>query len=176
MLFIKKMAEETSLWNRLSRRQTAVVMFACVCPKIRFIIIEPLSKLVDLVLKNNFLEFNASYFQQLRGTAIGTKCAPSYAILFLAALEERLLEEAQYKPFLWWHFIDDIFLVWLHGEEKLSEFINFLNGAHHSLKFTAEWSKEKINFLDVQVIREGTKLMTDLYSKPTDTHQLLHRT
>ena len=135
-----------------------------------------LVELADLVLKNNFFEFNGSYFQQLRGTAIGTKCAPSYAILFLAALEEKLLEEAQYKPFIWWRFIDDIFLVWLHGEEKLSEFINFLNGAHHSIKFTAEWFKEKINFLDVQVIREGTKLMTDLYSKPTDTHQLLHRT
>ena len=79
------------------------------------------------MLKNNLFEFNGSYFQQLRGTAIGTKCAPSYAILFLAALEEKLLEEAQYKPLIWWRFIDDIFLVWLHGEEKLSEFINFLN-------------------------------------------------
>ena len=46
MLFIKKVAEETSLWNRLCRCQTALVMFACVCPKIRFINIEPLSKLV----------------------------------------------------------------------------------------------------------------------------------
>ena len=46
MLFIKKVAKETSLWNRLSCCQTALVMFACVCPKIRFINIEPLSKLV----------------------------------------------------------------------------------------------------------------------------------
>ena len=35
--------------------------------------------------------------------------------------------------------------------------------------------KEQINFLDVRVIREGTKLITNLYSKPTDTHSLLHR-
>ena len=30
-----------------------------------------------------------------------------------------------------------------------------------------------INFLDVDVIRSGNKLLTDLYIKPTDTHQYL---
>ena len=133
-----------------------------------------LVELAEVVLKNNFFEFNGSYFQQLRGTAI--ICAPSYAILFLAALEEKLLAESPHKPWLWWRFIDDIFLVWLHEEEKLLECINYLNGAHHSIKFTADWSNDRIHFLDVQVIREGKGLVTDLYSKPTDTHQLLNRT
>ena len=32
-----------------------------------------------------------------------------------------------------------------------------------------------INFLDVQVIKQGNKLISDLFTKPTDTHQLLHR-
>ena len=114
-----------------------------------------LVELAELVLKNNFFEFNGSYFQQLRGTAIGTKCAPSYAILFLAALEEKLLEESPHKPWLWWRYIDDVFFVWLYGEEKLLEFMNYLNGAHHSIKFTADWSNDRIKFLDVQVIREG---------------------
>ena len=61
-----------------------------------------------------------------------------------------------------------------HGEEKLLEFINFLNSAHHSIKFTAEYSKESVNFLDVKVIRKEDRIITDLYTKPTDTHQLLH--
>ena len=43
---------------------------------------------------------------------------------------------------------------------------------HESIKFTAEWSTEKVNFLDVQVIKQGNKLVTDLSAKPTDTHQL----
>ena len=93
----------------------------------------------------------------------------------MAALEERLLEESQYKPWLWWRYIDDVFLVWTHGEEKLLEFVNFLNSAHHSIKFTVEYSKETVNFLDVQFIRQGNKIVTDLYTKPNDTHQLLHR-
>ena len=71
--------------------------------------------------------------------------------------------------------IDDIFLIWQHGEEKLRDFITFLSGAHDSIKFTAEWSTERVNFLDVQVIKQDNNLITDLFTKPTDTHQLLHR-
>ena len=137
---------------------------------------ESLTELAQIVLKNNCFEFNAEFYQQLQGTAIGTKFAPSYAILFMAALEERLLSDAPYKPWLWWRFIDDIFLIWQHGEEKLKQFIDALNQAHESIKFTAEWSKEKVCFLDVQVIKEGNGIITDLFTKPTDTHQLLHRT
>ena len=103
---------------------------------------ETLLELTKLVLKNNFFEFNGEFCQQVRGTAIGTKCAPSYAILFLAALEQKLLDHHVEKPLLWWRYIDDVFLVWTHGEEKLLEFVNFLNSAHHSIKFTAEYSKE----------------------------------
>ena len=43
---------------------------------------DSLTELAHLVLKKNFFELNGDFYQQLRGTAIGTKCAPSYAILF----------------------------------------------------------------------------------------------
>ena len=44
---------------------------------------------------------------------------------------------------------------------------------HPTPKFTADWSKTSINFLDVTVsITEGT-IETDLYVKPTDSHQYL---
>ena len=82
----------------------------------------------------------------------------------------------QSRRYIWWRYIDDVFLIWQHGEEKLRDFISFLNGAHDSIKFTAEWSTDKVNFLDVQVIKQGNRLITDLFTKPTDTHQLLHRT
>ena len=44
---------------------------------------------------------------------------------------------------------------------------------HTTIKFTAEWSKTSINFLDVTVslIEEVTE--TDLYVNPTDSHQYL---
>ena len=37
-----------------------------------------------------------------------------------------------------------------------------------------DYSATKINFLGVNITKAGNKLETDLYCKPTDTHQYLH--
>ena len=42
---------------------------------------ETLVELAEIVLKNNIFQFNEKTLKQLRGTAIGTKFAPLYAIL-----------------------------------------------------------------------------------------------
>ena len=46
--------------------------------------------------------------KQKRGTAIGTKFAPLYSILFMAELEEEIIKESEYKPYFWWRYNDDI--------------------------------------------------------------------
>ena len=111
------------------------------------------------------------YFKQLNGAAIGTKFAPPYAILFMGHLEDKILNSVVEKPLVWSCYIDDIFMIWQHGEETLKEFLKILNSCHPTIKFTAEYSLDKVNFLDVEVIRSGNKLLADLYIKPTDTHQ-----
>ena len=132
--------------------------------------------LADCVLKNNIFEHNLSFFKQLRGTAIGTKMAPPYAIIFMGDLKERILQNFSFKPLVWWRYIDDIFLLWQHGEEKLKEFLDILNGYHPSIKFTSKCSRKQIDFLDAEIIKEGNRLITDAFVKSTDTHQYLHAT
>ena len=101
--------------------------------------------------------------------------APSYANLFMAKLESSLLSHpTTLKPLVWWRYIDDIFALWTHGEEALKEFIDDLNTAHSTIKFTSEWSHVQIHFLDVLVSLKDGVLSTDLYTKETDTHQYLH--
>ena len=134
---------------------------------------ETLMDLAELVLNNNFFTHNDNTYKQISGTAIGTKFAPSYAILTMGEFEEKALDGADLKPWLWWRYIDDVFLVWEHGEDSLLEFINYLNSLHPTLKFTYKYSRECIEFLDVLVIREGAGIKTDLFVKETDTHQYL---
>ena len=134
---------------------------------------ESLLELAKCVLENNVFEHDGKVFRQKQGTAIGTKMAPNYAIIFMADLEEKILNSAPLKPMMWWRYIDDIFFLWEHGEEELNHFLEILNQAHPTIKFTAAYSSSEINFLDVKVRRRGNKLETDLYVKPTDTHQYL---
>ena len=69
----------------------------------------------------------------------------------MADLEERILKDIELQPRIWWRYIDDIFFIWEHGEDSLKQFIETLNSCHPTIKFTAEWSKEEINFLHVNV-------------------------
>ena len=73
-----------------------------------------------------------------------------------------------------WRYIDDITFLREHAEDKLEEFIEHLNEKHVSMKLTAEWSQTSITFMDVTVSLLGGKVTTDLYLKPTDSHQYLH--
>ena len=135
---------------------------------------ESLIELAECVLKNNIFEHNLSFYKQLRGTAIGTKMAPPYAIIFLGDLEERFFSDCDISSLVWWRYIDDIFMLWQHGEKALKKFLEILNSYHPTIKLTANYSREKISFLDVEVIRKGNQLVTDLYIKSTDTYQYLH--
>ena len=48
-----------------------------------------------------------------------------------------------------------------------------INSIHPIIKFTADWSYSSVIFLDVKVILKDGKIITDLYVKPTGTHQYL---
>ena len=47
---------------------------------------------------------------------------------------------------------------------------------HTTIKLTAEYSKEKVNFLYVNMKLINLELKIDLFIKPTDTHQFLDPT
>ena len=100
--------------------------------------------LADLVLKNNYFIHNDEVYHQKSGTAIGTKFAPSYAIIALGDFEEKALQGSDLKPWLWWRYIDDIFMVWEHGEDNLLKFIEYLNNFHPTIKFTYKYSRDSI--------------------------------
>ena len=92
--------------------------------------------ILTYILKHNYFEFNSNFYLQTHGTAMGTRTAPSYANIFMADLENKLLDNSpnNLQPLIWKRYIDDIFVVWTHGEESLHTFINHLNTSHPTIK------------------------------------------
>ena len=101
--------------------------------------------LAELLLKNNNFESDGKHFLQKRGTALVRGWR-------LPVLESRLLVLAPVKPYVWLRYIDDIFMIWTVGEDSLLEFIQGMNQYHDTIKFTWDWSRQNISYLDVQVI------------------------
>ena len=134
---------------------------------------ENLIKMAELVLKNNLFEFN-NVFQQISGTAIGTKFAPPYACIYMDGVEQEFLKTQELQPLLWLRFIDDVFFIWTHGKEELKKFMENFNNFTPNLRFTYEYSEESISFLDLIITVSEQKLKTTLHIKSTDRHQYLH--
>ena len=121
--------------------------------------------MTQFVLKNNFFQFNSKVKQQVSGTTIGTKFPSPYGCIFIGSMKTEFLEKERLEP--WLRYIDNIFFVWTHREDKFDEFLEYLNSFHPNLKFKSERSEQKINCLDFTVHVSNNKFVTDLYCKPT---------
>ena len=77
----------------------------------------------------------------------------------------------KYPPFVE-RFIDDIFCIFQGTEQELLEFIDHLNSKAPP-KFTYEYSKHSVNFLDTTIYVENGQLQTTLFVKETDSHSYL---
>ena len=88
---------------------------------------ERLINRAEILLKNNFFEFNCSVKQQVSGTAVDTKCAPTYACIHMDEIETEFLKTEERTPLVWFRYIDAIFFIWTHGKEHLETFLQELN-------------------------------------------------
>ena len=138
---------------------------------------------IKTILENNNFFFSETMYTQVRGTAIGTKFAPTYSTLVLAYLEEKLNSEIEIKfgkefaIFIkenWKRFLDDCFVFWTKGKDYLETFHLILNQLHPNLTFTMEYSEEKLPFLDILLLKYSNRILTDIYSKETDSKQYLN--
>ena len=125
-------------------------------------------------MKFNNFQFDGKDYIQVGGTAIGTKVAPSLATVFMADFEEKFIYTHDPAPDFFVRFLDDCLIGWSHGRDKFDEFVEDLNRCHKTIKFTAEVSELSVLFLDLNIHLEYGQIWTDLYCKPTDSHNYLH--
>ena len=140
-----------------------------------------LIELLKITLYYNDFEFDSQFFLQICGVAMGRKYAPSTANLYLKKFDKAAREDFHIHPLLYSRFLDDIFGVWPGTRAQLTLFQEFLNSLIPGIKVTFTVRTHIIEFLDTQIYKhydsEGRcTLQTKVYFKPTDTHQLLHRT
>ena len=129
-----------------------------------------LVKMAKFVLQNNYFEFNGETKQQISATAMGTVF---HACIFMDQVELEFLKTQIHQPLVWFRYIDGIFFIWTHGQDKSEQFLVDFNKFDPSLKFTHESSRKNVTFLDVVRFLNG-QIITDLHIKATDRHQYLH--
>ena len=132
------------------------------------------------ILRNNNRKVNNEFYNQIKGTAMGTNFAPTYATLSIGYFEIKLYSVctfkygerlAQYIKENYNHFLDDCYTVLRCIQISPEELLPTLNSVNPSIQFTMEYSKNQIPFLDILIKRNENGIWMDLYHKPADTHR-----
>lgn len=131
--------------------------------------------LLEISMKYNDFEFAGNFYLQTMGTAMGKRFAPGLANLYLLEFDRMAKNGFRMKPLLFFRYLDDIFFLWPGDVTSLKEFEVYLNSIIPDIKVTLEYSQKEINFLDTTIFIADSKLQTKVFFKPTDTHQLLHK-
>ena len=98
---------------------------------------------------------------------MGTPLGPLLANVFMCHLEERLCDNDLIPPF-YRRYVDDTLAI-MPGLDVAESFLDALNGLHPSIHFTMELSNnDSIPFIGMLITKNGNKLETQVYRKPTN--------
>ena len=147
----------------LEEHRQSVDMFSLAIPDVR--------RLLEFVLNSNYFVFGEKVYRQRKGLAMGNNLAPPMAIIFMSKFEQEALAMTPWKPSLYKRYIDDCLVVWLHGLERLIEFIEFLNSRHPNIRLTSQHTLQdngrSVSYLDLSVSVCSGYISWELFVKPS---------
>ena len=134
---------------------------------------DQLTQLLRMASTDQLFQFHGQLYEQGEGVAMGSPLGPLLANVFMCYLEERLSDNDLIPPF-YRRYVDDTLAI-MPGLDVAESFLDTLNGLHPSIHFTIELSNnDSIPFIRMLITKNGNKLETQVYRKPTDTGLLLH--
>ncbi|GJQ69429.1 hypothetical protein Trydic_g6544 [Trypoxylus dichotomus] len=120
-------------------------------------------------------EINGQRYRQTKGTPKGSPLLHIIANIFMKDFETRALNTTKYKPKLWLRYVDNTFMIWTHGGDKLHDFLSHLNRIHPKIKFTMEIENQnQLPFLDVLEIKKQDGTLGHTIGMPTNTNRYLN--
>ena len=109
--------------------------------------------MLTLIPQENSFKFTNKHFLQPNGTTMGTKAAVGFVNIFMAKIENQILQQSKHKPPEWVRFIDDIASFWDVSVDEVKQFIEEANRFHPTIKFTASISYTEATFLDTTIYK-----------------------
>ncbi|XP_018310412.1 uncharacterized protein [Mycetomoellerius zeteki] len=125
---------------------------------------EEFIKAFHFVLDSTLFVFDSVTYKQNYDTPMGFPLSPVIADLVMQRLESRALSSIRFPLPFYYRYVDDIIMA---PDYSVSSILEIFNSQHPRLQFTMEVGSDRLNFLDVVMIRDNETIEFDWYHKPT---------
>ena len=140
--------------------------------------IECVLEALEITMSSNNGSFANNFFTQVNGATIGGPESASVTDIFGAVYIDPIAKNGgPFVPKEWKRYRDDTWDLEDHvSEQQLETFTEYLNSTvlENKIKFTRETSKNELVFLDTKVHLKDGFLISEIYSKSTDSHEYLN--
>jgi hypothetical protein len=117
--------------------------------------VDAIMELLEVCLRTTYFNVDDGFYQQKAGMAMGSSLSPVVSNIYMEHFEQLALDSAQDEQSLWLRYVDDTFIIWPHGAEKIGNFLTHLNSLRSAIQFTMETeSGGAIPFLNVLVTKK----------------------
>jgi hypothetical protein len=132
----------------------------------------------EFILNNNYLEFGCSIWKQIKGTAMGTPFAVTFACIFMHVFEQSLFRKMIYSyqyfnniPLYYFRFIDDIFGIFKNYDAAI-EFVEMFNALKpNQIKLKVTNIGNNVEMLDLMIfVNNSNTICTKLFQKPQNMY------
>jgi hypothetical protein len=97
-------------------------------------IMEPL----EVCLRATCCQVHDKFFQQKDGICIGSSISPIVSNIYMEHYKKLALDSIKHNPSLWLQNVDDTFVDWPHGPQRLQNLLRHFNNLRLSIQFTME--------------------------------------
>jgi len=131
-------------------------------------------KISQIIIKQNY--FQGALYIQEEGLAMGAPTSSIFSEIYLKHIENTVISDILVKYHIVEYFLyaDDSLIVYNKGTTNVYDVFNVSNNIMPTMKFTIEEEKEnRINFLDIAILKEKDNISFDIYRKPTATYSII---
>ena len=136
----------------------------------------PLDYIISIILKRVYdqkeLETKISRKEMNDGVAMGSLLGLVIAGIFMVDLEKNVVPKLSTHMTQWKRYLDDT--IAYIKPSYIDYVLSILNSFHKNMKFTFEEEKDKISFLDVLILRNGSSIETTVYRKFAHNDVYIH--
>ena len=131
---------------------------------------QALIEALQIVFRNNVIQFGDTFWRQTSGTGMGISPAPPWATIFFALHENTFLTKYNQRLIFYKRFIDDVFGIWLphpcqHQNQILWHAFKKHMQEYHGLEWDFTPLSTSCNFMDLTISVTHNHLTTTLFEK-----------